>query len=1176
MKRLLAMLLLVGMLLAVLPAQAAETVVQDGIKVTLITDKDSYEADEWINAQLDIQNTNSYPITNVRTSIAAPEGYLLLNGSYQEFAELSAGKSYVHKNSMVAAPEKPVVVPQTGDDSHIGLWMVLATLSLTVFCVMAVKSRKAGRMMSMLLCVVLISTLLPAPAPAKADIITKSIVVSKQVTVNGQTVTVKGIVTYDYEVEPATFKAGDFVCTYDETGKGIIILDYTGTVKDITVPVVINGSPVTGIAADAFDGHDGITLHVGAGSAAENYAQTMGIPYVVIGATPVPAVTTTPTVTPTVTPTATPIPTVTPEPTATPTPRPESPVKWFIYEIVDGECIITSYVRYWCGSTVVVPKTIEGYPVRKIADRAFEPDYSADDGDGEGWIYSLTLPETLWEIGAGAFVNQPLTELNLPARLGVIGNGAFSENRYYRSNLKEVTIPRSVTLIGTNPFRGRLNLETIKVDGNGLFEVVDGSLLGKLDNILIAYPNAYNKESYTIPDGVKIIGENAFWECELKSITFPDSVETIEKAAFYKSGLTNVELPKTLKVVENYTFYGCSNLKAVTIALDSVETIGKYAFEDCTNLEKVYIPDSVKDIAPTAFNECNKKKLVIYGLSGSYAETYANKYGITFQAIGEGEFPGAMPTPPFPGIQGPCNGTNHIASKYTYKAEHPHQLVAICICGAETPQPYYANSAVYNCCECVGHKWGEVIHGSTGDYIQNCNNCSKQIIVRPSQGQFMGDLFEEYRQTSLNDLFERTALNATNKMTEAGFTYINETINASSDISGSIVDHTLEMINGTETRDEAMTTEWEHLITQMLVSDFKAGNANNSDQSSILDGVYTLQPVNEGLKIVEDYNKLVDELNETENLNLNQIDIEKMADQFAGSINSIAKELQEQIFDLLDKAGGSLTDEQTELYNQLLNNQDLLKKVSSAISKSGKTLKKAAEVFKDAFKIMDTAAKTIEEYQKQNLYAQIALFYDEQYRKLECLDAAATAMGNKALSKAIDNVNARLIMQMNNSLIDEVYTFGEVAFTVVKSAIVDGVGEVMLEAAPPVKVLELIGKTADWLLNWDAAYKKGFELQTLGLMNNAIRSEVADIFYEDVDAAYYLSELYTILQIQGMNCSLEYLEAYDAARGLSVEEFGIDNMKDVQTTVESKITQLTEAQKNMNGVYYAYWVSTAQ
>ena len=69
-----------------------------------------------------------------------------------------------------------------------------------------------------------------------------------------------------------------------------------------------------------------------------------------------------------------------------------------------------------------------------------------------------------------------------------------------------------------------------------------------------------------------------------------------------------------------------------TINGATVTSIADNAFADNKNLTSVTIPDSVTDIAPTAFNGCSSD-LVVRGEAGSAAETFAKENGITFVEI---------------------------------------------------------------------------------------------------------------------------------------------------------------------------------------------------------------------------------------------------------------------------------------------------------------------------------------------------------------------------------------------------------------------------------------------------------------------------------------------------------------------------------------------------------------
>lgn len=60
--------------------------------------------------------------------------------------------------------------------------------------------------------------------------------------------------------------------------------------------------------------------------------------------------------------------------------------------------------------------------------------------------------------------------------------------------------------------------------------------------------------------------------------------------------------------------------------------IQKNAFQGCTNLTQLTIPNCVKDIPENAFEDC--PNLTIYGNAGSYAQEYAENYGIPFVILG--------------------------------------------------------------------------------------------------------------------------------------------------------------------------------------------------------------------------------------------------------------------------------------------------------------------------------------------------------------------------------------------------------------------------------------------------------------------------------------------------------------------------------------------------------------
>ena len=70
------------------------------------------------------------------------------------------------------------------------------------------------------------------------------------------------------------------------------------------------------------------------------------------------------------------------------------------------------------------------------------------------------------------------------------------------------------------------------------------------------------------------------------------------------TSLTSVNIPDSVTTIGNYAFNGCTSLTSVNIP-DSVTTIGNYAFAWCASLTSVTIPDSVATIEECAFISCS-------------------------------------------------------------------------------------------------------------------------------------------------------------------------------------------------------------------------------------------------------------------------------------------------------------------------------------------------------------------------------------------------------------------------------------------------------------------------------------------------------------------------------------------------------------------------------------------
>ena len=133
-----------------------------------------------------------------------------------------------------------------------------------------------------------------------------------------------------------------------------------------------------------------------------------------------------------------------------------------------------------------------------------------------------------------------------------------------------------------------LNLALQKIDSDS-FEY-DGDAVYTNDKKRLVYCMS-QETSFTIPEGVEVIGEMAFrGKKTLKNIIIANSVKEIEHDAFYDCDeLDNIYVPAGVKIVRSYAFAECDKLKKVTFA-GTPEKVGRHTFDDCDQLHDIIVP----------------------------------------------------------------------------------------------------------------------------------------------------------------------------------------------------------------------------------------------------------------------------------------------------------------------------------------------------------------------------------------------------------------------------------------------------------------------------------------------------------------------------------------------------------------------------------------------------------
>ena len=152
-------------------------------------------------------------------------------------------------------------------------------------------------------------------------------------------------------------------------------------------------------------------------------------------------------------------------------------------------------------------------------------------------------------------------------------------------SLPSLDLPASVVSIAPEAFYAATNLSRFGVaPGSPAFAERDGVLFSADMQSLLHFPPA-KTGPYTIPNGVKTIGELAFVGCQgIDWGPFPDSLETIEDFAFiYGNASSSMVLPDGLRSIGRRAFYFFRNLVELSIG-SATTNISSGAFECASEL----------------------------------------------------------------------------------------------------------------------------------------------------------------------------------------------------------------------------------------------------------------------------------------------------------------------------------------------------------------------------------------------------------------------------------------------------------------------------------------------------------------------------------------------------------------------------------------------------------------
>lgn len=221
------------------------------------------------------------------------------------------------------------------------------------------------------------------------------------------------------------------------------------------------------------------------------------------------------------------------------TPNPRTDFSYELNESGDG-VVITSY-KGTGSTTVVIPDTIEDYPVVGIGDNVF---FYARTGVDSG--------HQVWNSWLSKWVNvsKPFDYVYVPRTVAYVGEKAFAGDY---TKLED----------GSRYFIGIQELDIDLSNIKSLGSAADGN-----------FANArFSNTDIVI---------SADWDSSFKDSDWQRAYTGI----FAGANITSVTFSEGCDKIQENMFKSCSELKSVTIPA-SVKEIGLFAFEDCEKLEEV-------------------------------------------------------------------------------------------------------------------------------------------------------------------------------------------------------------------------------------------------------------------------------------------------------------------------------------------------------------------------------------------------------------------------------------------------------------------------------------------------------------------------------------------------------------------------------------------------------------
>lgn len=342
-----------------------------------------------------------------------------------------------------------------------------------------------------------------------------------------------------------------------------------------------------------------------------------------------------------------------------------------------------------------------------------------------GRVQSYTTPESVTTIGSNAFSGSKITEIVISKYVRVIEPYAFSgvsdssgkalsgtlsgyykgssctslesivfesndtwtleigEGAFYGSangKLAEVTLPKNLVKLGKYAFAGRTTIKTVNIEidkdilGSKKLELessafaLDGAspsvvtlnigdnvpeisnLSGLFGSSNLKNINTGSNPDYKFADQVLYNGDNTkilyYLDSRAGAFAIPETVTEIGDATFrQKSGLTEITIHAGVTYVGDYAFQGCSNLEKVLVRDGETEiNFGDSVFENCSLLTDVQLSTRARVLGKDFFKGCKALTEIVFpeGITEIGDGTFNSLSEYSFNSLKKVSFPSTL------------------------------------------------------------------------------------------------------------------------------------------------------------------------------------------------------------------------------------------------------------------------------------------------------------------------------------------------------------------------------------------------------------------------------------------------------------------------------------------------------------------------------------------------------